>query len=118
MSEYKQESPYYATLVTYTCGCISTHNRHVQPAPVGDDAYCLYHDRTVLVAKHTAEYVTRCRTCKRPKYQYYGMAKVTALTKASAHAIRTRHTVEIWHGEELVEVTGPDAPGQMPLMLF
>ena len=112
------ESPYYATLVTYTCGCISTHNRHVLPAPIGDDAYCMSHQKTVQVAKHTAEYVTRCRKCTRSKYHYYGMAKVTALTKASAHAIRTRHQVEIWHGEELVEVTGPDAPGQMPLMLF
>jgi hypothetical protein len=108
----------YATIVTYTCGCVSTPPRHLLPPPIGEDAYCLYHERNVLVAKCVGEYVTRCRRCNRGRYHYYGTAKLTALTKASTHAIRNRHRVEIWHGSELVEEVGPDVPGQMPLTLF
>jgi hypothetical protein len=112
------QPPMYATIVTYTCGCVSTPPRHVIPPPIGEDAYCMYHERVVMVAVHAAEWVTRCRRCNRNRYHYYGAAKLTALTKATAHAGRTRHSVEIWHGGELVEMTGPDVPGQIPLTLF
>ena len=112
------QTPMYATIVTYTCGCFTTPPRHILPMPIGEDAYCLYHERTVQVMTHTGEWVTRCRRCHRGRYQYYGAAKLTALTRASAHAGRTRHQVEVWHGAELVEVTGPDVPGQTTLTLF
>lgn len=112
------QTPMYATIVTYTCGCSSTPARHILPAPIGRDFYCLAHGRTVQVMVHTSEWVTKCRLCRRGRYHYYGAAKLTALTQASTHAIRTRHQVEVWHGTELVEVTGPDVPGEKPLMLF
>lgn len=95
----RQPSP--TTICILSCEC----KRILAGTPrIGQQYYCTLHKSASTITQLVAEYRARCRRCKFSKP--FGAARVTALTRASAHARRTGHEVDVWQGEELVETVG------------
>jgi hypothetical protein len=59
------------------------------------------HKTPSTIVTLVAEFHARCRKCKYSKP--FGAARITALTKASAHGRRTGHEVDVYQGAELIE---------------
>jgi hypothetical protein len=59
------------------------------------------------------EYRVRCTECRYSRG--YGSARITALTKASKHALQKRHKVNIWLGRKVIETAGSNV-AQLTLM--
>jgi hypothetical protein len=98
------------TNCTLKCGChriLTGPNRRI-----GELVYCTTHKKAVTIVSNLPEYHVRCRICKYSRK--WGQAKLTALTKASSHAVRLRHTVDVYHGNKLEETVGQQHQGTLP----
>lgn len=83
-----------------SCGC---HRILAGQITLGASVNCTEHG-PVLVRSSLPEYRVRCQNCRYARK--WGQARLTALTKASSHALRNNHRVDVWHGERHVETTG------------
>lgn len=71
---------------------------------IGEILYCIIHQRTATIVSNLPEYKAKCLNCRYSRR--FGQAKLTALTKGTAHSIRYRHRVNVYHGTKLEEEIG------------
>lgn len=87
-----------------TCGCARVL---VGERRMGQTIYCRIHQRVVIIVSNLPEYRS---VCQQPRCgygtRYHGQAPLTAVTKASSHAVRYRHVVLVYHGSVLHEECG------------
>jgi hypothetical protein len=86
------------TICILSCEC---KRIFVGPVRIGQQRYCNLHKSPSTIVTTVVEYRAKCRKCKYSKP--FGAARITALTKASAHGRRTGHEVDVYQGEELIE---------------
>ena len=84
--------------------CKHKLNMRGAPPKVGDDIWCPRCGEVRIVDSAQPEYRVRCTQCRYSRG--YGSARVTALTKASKHALQKRHKVNIWLGRKIIETSG------------
>jgi hypothetical protein len=92
-----------------SCGCyrVLTGTQRM-----GTRYYCSLHKKAVTILSTLAEYVADCLDCRYRRK--WGQARLTALTKASAHSIRMHHRVDVYHGDTLVEEIGRSQQLHLP----
>ena len=94
------------------CGCtrVLVGARHL-----GETIYCRLHKKVVPVTSNLPEYRA---VCQKPgcRYgtRYFGQAPLTAVTKASTHSVKYRHTVYVYHGDVLHETIGVQHQATIP----
>ena len=94
------------------CGCyriLAGPNRRI-----GEEVYCTHHKKAVIIMSTLPEYSAVCRNCRYSRK--WGQAKVTALTKASAHSIRHHHQIDVYHGDRIIEEVGKGQQLSLPKM--
>lgn len=90
-------------VVTYSCMCHAYVAAGMINVATAALVWCQKHRRGVSVYAIVESWWYNCRTCH--CVRDYGVAPVTALRKASAHADRyAGHIVAILHGKEVDEV--------------
>jgi hypothetical protein len=74
------------------------------PPSIGSEIRCRKCGEVRLVDIAQAEYRARCTQCRYSRG--YGTARITALTKATKHAIQKHHKVNVWLGRKVIETVG------------
>jgi len=59
------------------------------------------------------EWRSKCKDCRYSKK--FGMAPVTAATKATTHALTNKHRVDVFKDNVWQFTTGSEVPGQLSL---
>lgn len=94
-----------------SCSC--TRSFAIRPNP-RDEVYCPRCNKTVRVVNaQSAMWKIKCQDCRYAAN--FGAAPLTAHVKASSHAIRKHHVVEVIDSEGWAELVGNLGPSQMIL---